>query len=120
MISVCSCVSEALLLALLIVSNNSSSDSKAFLRFIAFSGSTTAVHRPYGITLWAYLSEPLVKDSHKCLKFDGKTTTPRAQVANTVTYALRRSIRKHGTLVTFELSSFREKRPFSFTAFPAL
>ena len=21
----------------------------------------------YGITLWAYLSEPLIKDSHKCL-----------------------------------------------------
>ena len=87
---------------------NSSSDSKAFRRFIAFSGSPTAVHcaflffdakawpqsqtelfmcttglhtlwaylsqthRPialrcmhYGITLWAYLSEPLIKDSHK-------------------------------------------------------
>ena len=27
-----------------------------------------------GIALWAYLSEPLVKDSHKRLKFDGKTT----------------------------------------------
>ena len=67
MCKVCSRVSEALLLALLIVSNNSSSDSKAFLRFIAFSGSPTAVHCPYGITLWAYLSEPLVKDSHKRL-----------------------------------------------------
>ena len=109
---VCSRVSEALLLVLRTLSlsfptNNSSSDSKAFLRFIAFSGSPTAVHcaflssmrrhghshklissrgpryftlcaylsqthRPialhcmhYGITLWAYLSEPLVKDSHK-------------------------------------------------------
>ena len=37
-------------------------------------------HRPiefhcmhYGITLWAYLSEPLIRDSH------GKTTIPHAQ-----------------------------------------
>ena len=89
------------------LTNNSSSDSKAFLRFIAFSGSPAAVHRAflfldakawpqsqtdlftctivlhcghtflrridlshsvactteYGITLWAYLSEPLVKES---------------------------------------------------------
>jgi len=51
----CSClckvysrVSEALLLALrtLSLTNNSSSDSKAFLSFIAFSGSLTAVHCP--------------------------------------------------------------------------
>ena len=119
---VCSLVSEALLLALRTLSlsfltSNSCSDSKAFLHFIAFSGSPTAVHRAflffdakawpqsqtdllhcghtflyctplhalqyyivylsqthrpialhcmhYGITLWAYLSEPLVKDSHK-------------------------------------------------------
>ena len=45
---------------------------KAFLHFIAFSGSPTAVHRPlhalrYYCKLWAYLSEPVVKDSHKCL-----------------------------------------------------
>jgi len=26
----------------------------------------------YGITLWAYLSEPLVKDSHKCLSLTEK------------------------------------------------
>ena len=91
-----------------------SSDSKAFLRFIAFSGSPTAVHccfpffdakswpqsqidlftcttvlhcahtflRPialhcmhYGITLWAYLSEPLVKDNHKR---SAENTIPRA------------------------------------------
>ena len=45
---VCSRVSEALLLALLTLSlvNYSSADSKAFLCFIAFSGSPTAVHRP--------------------------------------------------------------------------
>ena len=46
---VCSHVSEALILALQtlslsFVTNNSSSDSKVFLRFIAFSGSPTAVH----------------------------------------------------------------------------
>ena len=46
---VCSRVSEALLLVLRTLSlsfptNNPSSDSKAFLRFIAFSGSPTAVH----------------------------------------------------------------------------
>ena len=90
-------------LSLSFVTNNSSSDSKAFLCCIAFSGSPTAVHRAFlffdakawpqsqtdlftcttvlhcghtflrridlifGITLWAYLSEPLVKDSHKRL-----------------------------------------------------
>ena len=67
-----------------LVSNNSSSDIKAFLRFIVFSGSPTAVYHPlhalYGITLWAYLSEPLIKDSHRhTSKFDGKATIPRAR-----------------------------------------
>ena len=102
------CVSEALLPALRTLSlsflTNSSSDSKAFQHFIAFSGSPTAVHRAfllfdakawpqsqtdlftcttvlhcghtflrhidliYGITLWAYLPKPLVKDSHKSLR----------------------------------------------------
>ena len=110
------------LCGLSLVTNNSSSDSKAFLRFIAFLGSPTAVHRAflffdakawpqpqtdlftcttvlatlwayfsqthrpialhcmhYGITLWAYLSEPLVKDkSQTSKKFDRKTTIPRA------------------------------------------
>ena len=70
------CVSEALLPALRTLSlsflTNSSSDSKAFLRFIAFSGSPTAVHCAFlffdakawpqsqtdlFITLWAYLSQ---------------------------------------------------------------
>ena len=46
---VCSCLSEALLLALHTLSlsfltNIFSSDSKAFLRFILFSGSSTLVH----------------------------------------------------------------------------
>ena len=71
----CSCLckvcSHVLLLTLRTLSN-SSSDSKAFLRFIAFSDSPTAVRTSSiacttGITLWAYLSELLVKDSHKCL-----------------------------------------------------
>ena len=46
MCKVCSRVSETLSLALLTLSltNNSSPDSKAFLWFIAFSGSPTAVH----------------------------------------------------------------------------
>ena len=72
MCKVCSRASETLLLVLLTLSLtiNSSSDSKAFLRFIAFSGSPTAytIHcMHYGITLWAYLSEPLIKDGHKRL-----------------------------------------------------
>ena len=32
------------------------------------------LHMHYGITLWAYLSVALIKDSHKHLKFDGKKT----------------------------------------------
>ena len=49
---VCSRVSGALLLtsrtlSLSFLTNNSSSDSKAFLHFIAFSGSPTAVHRAF-------------------------------------------------------------------------
>ena len=50
--------------------SSSSSDTKAFLHFIVFSDSPTAytVHcMHYGIILWAYLSELLVKDSHKHL-----------------------------------------------------
>ena len=34
----------------------------------------------YGITLWAYLSEPLVKESQTS-KFDRKATIPHAQVS---------------------------------------
>ena len=166
---VCPRVSESLLLVLRTLSlsfptNNPSSDSKAFLRFIAFSGSPTAVHcaflssmrrhgqvtnwslhvhngitlctylsqthRPialhcmhYGITLWAYLSEPLVKDSHKR---STENTIPRAP-SHVITLPLRtcygevygniareengwlsHGIRKFITLLTFELSDFRE------------
>ena len=85
---VCSRVSEALLLALqtLSLTNNSSSDSKAFLCFIAFSGFPTPVHRPhYGITLWAYLSEPLVKDSHKRLSL---TEKPQYHVLKSLDHTL--------------------------------
>ena len=119
------------------------SDSKAFQRFIVFSGSPTAVHhaflffdgkpwpqsqtdlftctmvlhcghtylsqthRPialqcmhYGITLCAYLSEPLVKDSHKSLSTTEKPPcAPIYMIKHlvTVTYVLRRGIRKHCT-----------------------
>ena len=55
--SVLACAKSAhvLLLTLrtLSLTNNSSSDSKAFLRFIAFSGSPTAVHHPLH-ALWYY------------------------------------------------------------------
>ena len=99
-------------LSLSFPTNNSSSDSKAFLRFIAFSGSPTAVHCAFlffrcegmashkltcttvlhcahtflrridllhsiactTVLHWAYLSEPLVKDSH-IQTFDGKHYT---------------------------------------------
>ena len=130
-------VSEALLPALRTLSlsylTNSSSDSKAFQHFIAFSGSPTAVHHAFlffnvkawpqpqtvlftcttSTTLWAYLSKSLVKD-----KFNRKTTILHAS-----SYLItRRGIQKHCkwrkwltyhsrckfiTLLTFELSSFR-------------
>ena len=158
-----------LCLSLKFLTNKSSSDSrpKAFLRFTAFSGSPTAVHRAflffdakawpvtnwplhvhYGITLWAYLSqthrpiaphcmhygitlsaylsEPLVKDSRKRLSWrKTETTIPRAPSYHDHTLPLRTcygevygniaseengwlSSRKFITLLTFELSSFRE------------
>ena len=63
-------------------------------------------HRPielhcmhYGITLWAYLSEPHKRQSQMS-KFDGKTIILRAQVTwshITIMYVLRRGIRKHCT-----------------------
>ena len=93
---VCSRVSGALLLtsrtlSLSFLTNNSSSDSKAFLRFIAFSGSPTAVHRAFlffdakawpqsqtdlftvtcttGITLWAYLSQTHRPIALRCMHY---------------------------------------------------
>ena len=112
---VCSHVSEAFLLTLrtLSLTNNSSSDSKAFLRFIAFSGSPTAVHCPLhalryytvGIPFWTAR-----KRQSQTSKFDGKATIPRAQVTwsnITVMYVLRR---KHCMWRNswLRLSSFRE------------
>ena len=55
------------------------------------------MHRPialhcmhYGITLWAYLSELLVKDSHKrCFKFDGKTNNTVCSKSHDHTLPLR-------------------------------
>ena len=64
---VCSCVSEALLLALrtLSLTNNSSSDSKGFSTFhcvLRLPQQQYTLHcMHYGITLWAYLSEPLIR-----------------------------------------------------------
>ena len=125
-----------LLCGLCLFPNNSSSDSKAFLCFIAFSGSPTAVHRAftfslmqliwpqsqtdlfmcttvlhcrhiflrhtdliYGITLWVYLSEPLVKHSHKRLSSMENTQCVLKLMWSHihVTYVLHRGIRKHCT-----------------------
>ena len=52
-----SCVSDALLLTLQTLSlsfltNNSSSHSKGFLRFIVFSGSPTAIHISFNAKAW--------------------------------------------------------------------
>ena len=124
-----SCVSEALLLALLtlIQTNNSSSDCKAFLHFIAFSGSPTAVHRPLhalryytvGIPFWIAR-----KNSHRRLSSTEKQQYRVNWSHITVTYVLQRNTRKHCTwrkwltywvavmqvynASTFELSSFRK------------
>ena len=98
-------------------------------------------HRPialhcmhYGITLWAYLSEPLVKDSHKRSM---ENTIPCAP-SHVITLPLRtcygevygniareengwlsHGIRKFITLLTFELSNFRENGFFS-TLYPLI
>ena len=57
------------------VSNNSSSDTNAFLRFIAYSGFPTAVHRPLHELRYYTVGIPfelLVKDSHKRLSSSEK------------------------------------------------
>ena len=73
------------------VSNNSSSDTKVFLCFIAFSGSPKAIHRPLHalryVLQWAYLSESLIKDSHKCLS---STTDNTVHVVHTSLSMVRR------------------------------
>ena len=153
-------VSEALLLplrtlSLSFVTNNSSSDTKAFLRFIAFSGSQIAVHRDFlffsdakawpqsqtdlftcttvlhcghtflrrigyytvGIPFWTSR-----KRQSRTFKLDGKTacsnshdhTLPLCTCYREVYGNIAReengwlSRSKFITLLTFELSSFRE------------
>ena len=58
---------------------NSSSDSKAFLRFIAFSGSPKAVHCPLHALQHYTVGILLVKDSHNCLS---STEKPQYHVLN--------------------------------------
>ena len=127
MCKVCSRVSEALLLALLIVSNNSSSDSKAFLRFIAFSSSLTTVHhllhalRYYtvGIPFWTARKRQRLCSTEKLqylmLKSLDRTLLLRTccgDVYGNIPHEENRwltcSHRKFIILLTFELSSFRE------------
>ena len=65
-----------------LLSNNSSSGTKTFLRFIAFSGSQTAVHRPLHALQYYTVSIPF-------------WTARKRQSNITVTYVLQRGIRKH-------------------------
>ena len=83
----CSCVSEALLLTLLTLSltNNSSSDSKAFLCYIAFSGSPKAVHRPLHVLQYYTVGIPLIKDIHKCLS---STEKPQYHMLKSLNHTL--------------------------------
>ena len=95
---------------------NSSSDSKAFLRFTAFTGSVPVVtngplHMDYGIThtflrridliygiaLWAYFSKPLVKEVTNVVwqENDNIVFSNSSDHTFTVMYVLRRGIRKH-------------------------
>ena len=100
-------VSEVLLLALQTLSlsfltNNSSSDSKAFLCFIAFSGSSTAVHRAmqwhshsYKLTAshalrYCTVGKTFLNLQSQTSKFDGKTTIPYMMVKQT-----NKQTRKH-------------------------
>ena len=85
------------------VTNNSSSDTKAFLRFITFSGFPTAVHHPLHALRYYTVGIPFrttCKGQSQTSKFDGKATIPHAQVTwshITITYVLQRNIRKHCT-----------------------
>ena len=82
--------------------------SQAFLRFIAFSGSPTAVHHAflfsdakawpqshtdlhvhYSITLWACLSAAPVKDSHKCLSSTQCVSKSRDHTLSLRTWGIR-------------------------------
>ena len=74
----------------------------------------TALHcMHYGITLWAYLSEPLIKDSTACSKSRDHTLTLHTCCGEVYGNIAREengwlSSDKFITLLTFELSSFRE------------
>ena len=129
---VCSRVSEAFLLALSTLSN-SSSDTKAFLHSLHSQAPQQQyiVHcMHYAITLWAYLSEPLIKRQSQMSKFDGKATIPCAQVmwshhcvCVTKKYMETLHVNKMADLVAvynasnFWTKQFWRKRLFNFTAF---
>ena len=104
---------------------NSSTSCFPFLRCEAMATVTNwPLHVQYGITLWANLSESLVKDNHKRLSSMEKPHYRVLQVTwshITVMYVLRKvygnivceengwlSHGKFIILLTFELSSFRE------------
>ena len=140
---VCSHVSEALLLTLWTLSlsfltNNPSSDCKAFLRFILFSGSPTAVHRAFlffDVKAWPVTNWPSRAlryytvgipfwTSHKrqsqMSKFNRKTTIPRAPSHMIIMYVVWRGTRKqcteengwlsHGKFITFLTFELRSFR----------
>ena len=121
------------------VSNNSSSDTKAFLRFIVFSGSPTAVYRPLpalryytvGIPFWT------TRKSHKCLKLTESHNTVCSSHLITHYRYVRVTEKCMETLhvkkmadlshsnasynaSNFWTKQFWRKRLFHFTAFPAL
>ena len=117
-------LSALLTLRTLSLTKNSSSDSKAFLHFIAFSGSPTAVHRPLHALRYYTVVIPFWTTQSQTSKFDGKTTIRHAQVTyHTLPLGTRYgevygniareengwlSRSKFITLLTFKLSSFRE------------
>ena len=100
MCKVCSRVSESFLLTLqtLSLANNSFSDTKAFLLLPVHSQAPQQqyiVHfMHYSITLWAYLSEPLIKTvTNVYVRWKNHNTAWSSHI--TVTYMLRKNIRKH-------------------------
>ena len=138
MCKVCSGVSEALLIALLLITLTQT--VRLFyvsLRSQAPQQQYTVHCMHYGITLWAYLTEPLVKDSHKRLSSTEKPQycacssrliTHYHYVRATEIYTETLHVKKmvdvqhsHGkfiTLLTFELSSFRENGLLVLLHFP--
>ena len=142
---VCSRVSEAFLLSLRTLSlsfltNNSSSDSKAFLGFTAFSGRAflffNAKAWPQSQTHLFTCTTVLHCGQSQTSKFDGKTTIPRVPshvithyryICVTKRYMetlhVKRmadfvTVYKFIMLLTFELSSFRENGFLNLLHFP--